>query len=64
MQSNKNPNSEPSATTEQTKIYVSGGTEADSEIVVRRPVTKYYIYGVVGIVTAFVAYKVFFNKKT
>ena len=59
----KNPDAESSATTEETKTYVSGGTEADSEIVIKKPVTKYYIYGIVGIITAFVAYKVFFNKK-
>jgi hypothetical protein len=60
---NQNTDAESSATTEQTKTYVSGGTEPDSEIVIKKPTTKYYIYGIFGIVTAFVAYKVFFNKK-
>jgi hypothetical protein len=56
--------SESSATTDETKTYVGGGTTPDSQIVVKKPMTKYYIYGILGIVGALVVYKVFFNKKT
>lgn len=56
--------SEPSATTDQTKTYVGGGTTPDTPIVVKKPMTKYFVYGIVGIVGALVVYKVFFNKKT
>jgi hypothetical protein len=60
--SNNTP--EPSATTDETKTYVGGGTTPDSNIVVKKPMTKYYVYGILGIVGALVVYKVFFNKKT
>ena len=33
-------------------------------IVVKKPMTKYYVYGILGLVGALVVYKVFFNKKT
>lgn len=56
--------SEPSATTDETKTYVGGGTTPDSQIIVKKPMTKYYVYGILGIVGALVVYKVFFNKKT
>jgi hypothetical protein len=55
--------SEPSATTDETKTYVSGGTTPDSQIVVKKPTTKYFIYGIVGLVGAFIVYKTFFDKK-
>lgn len=54
--------SEPSATTDETKTYVGGGTTPDSQIVVKKPMTKYYVYGIIGIVGALVVYKMFFNK--
>jgi len=56
--------SEPSATTDETKTYVGGGTTPDSQIVVKKPMTKYYVYGILGIVGALVVYKMFFNKKS
>jgi len=62
--STSNNTSEPSATTDQTKTYVEGGTTPDSNIVIKKPMTKYYIYGIVGIIGALIAYKVFFSKKT
>jgi hypothetical protein len=58
------PKGEPSATTDQTKTYVGGGTTPDSQIVVKKPTTKYFVYGIVGIVVAYLGYKVFFNKKS
>ena len=57
------PKGEPSATTDETKTYVGGGISPDSQIVVKKPTTKYYLYGIVGIVGAFIVYKTFFNKK-
>jgi len=62
--STSNNTSEPSATTDETKTYVEGGTTPDSNIVIKKPMTKYYIYGIVGIIGALIAYKVFFSKKT
>jgi hypothetical protein len=59
-----NNTSEPSATTDDTKTYVGGGTTPDSNIVVKKPMRKYYIYGIIGIVGAIIAYKLFYNKKT
>lgn len=58
-----NNTSEPSATTDETKTYVEGGTTPDSNIVIKKPMTKYYIYGIIGLVGAFIVYKTFFNKK-
>jgi hypothetical protein len=58
------PKGEPSATTDETKTYVGGGTTPDSQIVVKKPTTKYFVYGIVGIVVAYLGYKVFFNKKS
>ena len=60
---NPKPQGEPSATTDETKTYVGGGTTPDSQIVVKKPTTKYYLYGIVGIVGAYVVYRLFFNKK-
>lgn len=54
--------SEPSATTDETKTYIGGGTTPDSQIVVKKPMSKYYIYGILGIVGGLVVYKVFFSK--
>ena len=59
-----NPDKESSATTDETKTYVGGGTTPDSQIVVKKPTTKYYVYGIVGIVVAYIGYKMFFNKKS
>ena len=59
-----NPDAEPSATSDETKTYVGGGTTPDSQIVVKKPTTKYFVYGIVGIVGAYLVYKMFFNKKT
>ena len=58
-----NNTSEPSATTDETKTYVEGGTTPDSNIVVKKPMTKYYVYGIIGLIGAFIVYKTFFNKK-
>jgi hypothetical protein len=62
--STSNSTSEPSATTDETKTYIGGGTTPDSNIVVKKPTSKYFIYGIIGIIGALVVYKVFFNKKT
>lgn len=67
MKTNNNQNtnykSEPSATTDETKTYVSGGTTPNSNIVVDRPKRNYLMYGVVGVFGAYVIYKMFFDKK-
>jgi hypothetical protein len=56
---------EASATTEETKTYVSGGTTANSPIVVDKTKTKqnYIVLGIIGLVGVYVAYKVFFKKQ-
>ena len=59
-----NNTSEPSATTDETKTYVGGGTTPDSNIVVKKTMTKYYVYGIIGLIGALVVYKMFFNKKS
>lgn len=59
-----NTDTEPSATTDETKTYVGGGTTPDSQIVVKKPNTKYFVYGIVGIVGAYLVYKMFLNKKS
>ena len=56
--------SEPSATTDETKTYVGGGTTPDSNIIVNKPKRNYLMYGLVGLVGAYVIYKVFFDKKS
>jgi hypothetical protein len=58
-----NIDAEPSATTDETKTYVGGGTTPDSNIVVDRPKRNYLMYGLIGVVGVYVIYKVFFNKK-
>ena len=60
---NINSKSESSATTDETKIYFSGGTTPDSNIVVIKPKRNYFMYGVIVVVGAYVVYKIFFNKK-
>jgi hypothetical protein len=55
---------EPSATTKETKTYVSGGTTANSNIVVDKPNRNYLMYGLIGVVGAYFVYKVFFKKKS
>lgn len=62
--SNSSNTSEPSATTDDTKTYVGGGTTPDSTIVVKKPTRKYYVYGIVALVVALIGYKVFYNKNT
>ena len=58
-----NEDAEPSATTEETKTYVGGGTTPDSNIVVDKPKRNYIMYGLIGVVGTYVVYKLFFNKK-
>lgn len=48
---------------DETKLYISGGTTPDSDIVVVRPKRSYFKLVVVGAVGAFVIYQIFFNKK-
>lgn len=57
------PYSESSETTDETKTYVGGGTTPDSNIVIKKPTSKYFLYGIVGVVGALIIYKIFFNKK-
>jgi hypothetical protein len=57
-----NGEKDPSATTDQNKTYVSGGTTPDSPIIIRKPKTNYIVYGIVGVIGALVIYKVFFKK--
>jgi hypothetical protein len=59
-----NIDAEPSATTDETKTYVGGGTTPDSNIIIDKPKRNYLMYGILGVVGAYVIYKVFFNKKS
>ena len=61
----KEPNTDaiPSATTDSTKNYVGGGTTPDSNINLKKLKPNYFMYGLLGIVGAYVGYQVFFNKK-
>jgi len=59
-----NIDAEPSATTDETKTYVGGGTTPDTNIVVDKPKRNYLMYGLIGVVGAYVIYKVFFKKKS
>jgi hypothetical protein len=59
-----NIDAEPSATTDETKTYVGGGTTPDSNIIVDKPKRNYLMYGLIGVVGVYVIYKVFFNKKS
>ena len=54
----------PSATTGSTKTYVDGGTTPDSDIIVDKPKPNYLVFGLIGLVGAYVVYKVFFQKKS
>lgn len=54
----------PSATTSGTKTYVDGGTTPDSDIIVDKPKPNYLVFGLIGLVGAYVVYKVFFQKKS
>ena len=62
--SEPNIDAEPSATTDETKTYVGGGTTPDSNIIVDKPKRNYLMYGLIGVVGVYVIYKVFFNKKS
>lgn len=62
--SEPNIDAEPSATTDETKTYVGGGTTPDSNIIVDKPKRNYLMYGLIGLVGVYVAYKVFFHKKS
>jgi hypothetical protein len=62
--SEPNIDAEPSATTDETKTYVGGGTTPDSNIIVDKPKRNYLMYGLIGLVGVYVAYKVFFRKKS
>ena len=59
-----NPNAVTSATTDQTKVYVGGGTSPNSNIIVTKPKPNYLLMGVSGIILVLVCYKLFFNKKS
>lgn len=61
---NINSKAESSPTTEQNKNYIGGGTTPDSDIIVNKSKSNYIRYGIVGVVGAYVIYKVFFNKKS
>jgi hypothetical protein len=53
----------PSETTSQTKTYVGGGTIPDSNIIVKKPSPNYFLYGITGVIGAYVVYRFFLNKK-
>jgi hypothetical protein len=61
---NINSKSEPSPTTKQNKNYIGGGTTPDSDIIVNKSKSNYIGYAIVGIVVAYVVYKLFLNKKS
>lgn len=54
---------ESSATTQQTKTYIGGGTTPNSPILVKKPIKKNYMYGILGVIGVLVFYKFFYNKK-
>ena len=58
-----NPNAVPSATTDQTKNYIGGGTTPNSPINVKKPKPNYLTYGIIGVIGLAVVYKLFFSKK-
>lgn len=62
--SNSSNTSEPSATTDDTKTYVDGGTTPDSTIVIKKSNRKYFVYGGIALIVGLIAYKVFYNKNT
>jgi hypothetical protein len=53
----------PSATTEQTKTYVSGGTTPNSTIIVNKSKPSYLSIGVLGLIGIVVVYKVLVKSK-
>lgn len=53
-----------SPTSDSTKNYIGGGTTPDSDIIVNKPKPNYTTIVIVGIIGAYVLYKVFFNKKS
>lgn len=53
-----------SATSDSTKNYIGGGTTPNSDIIVNKPKPNYTMFVLLGVVTAYVFYKVFFNKKS
>jgi hypothetical protein len=53
-----------SPTSDSTKNYLGGGTTPNSDIIVNKPKPNYTTIVIVGIVGAYVLYKVFFNKKS
>lgn len=57
------PVKEPSATTDDNKIYGGGGTTPDSPIIINKPKPNYIVYGIVGVIGTLVVYKLFFKKK-
>jgi hypothetical protein len=58
----KNTDAEPSATTDETKTYVSGGTTPDSSIIIDKPKKNYLMYGLTAFFGAYVIYRIFFKK--
>lgn len=57
-----NGEKEPSATTDENKTYVGGGTTPDSPIIIKTPKTNYVVYGIVGVIAVLVLYKLYFKK--
>ena len=60
---NINSKSEPSRFTKQNKNYIEGGTTPDSDIIINKSKSNYIGYVVVGVVGAYLIYKMFLNKK-
>jgi hypothetical protein len=61
---NINSKKESSPTTKQNKNYIGGGTTPDSDIIVNKSKSNNIGYVIVGVVGAYVIYKMFFNKKS
>jgi hypothetical protein len=57
-----NGEKEPSATTDENKTYLSGGTTPDSPIIIKKPKKNYIVYGIVGVIAVLVLYKLYFKK--
>jgi hypothetical protein len=53
-----NPKGVASATTDQTKNYVGGGTTPNSPINVKKPRPNYLVYGIIGLIGLAIIYKV------
>ena len=60
---NKNSKAESSPTTKQNKNYIGGGTTPDSDIIINKSKSNYIGYAIVGVVGAYLIYKMFLNKK-